>query len=113
MNNSHRKSALSLARSAFSCFLLCTFFSSLTHTALAQELAQEDEGADAGWQRLKQVRETQRENKEALVSEESLGAVTANIHDDTFAGRDMLVYVPTALPAAGQRALLVAWEQRV
>jgi poly(3-hydroxybutyrate) depolymerase len=104
MNNSHRKSALSLARIASSCFLICTFFFTSTHTALAQE----DVGTGSRWQRFKQIRETQRENKEAVVSEESLGAITANIHDDTFDGRDMLVYVPTALPAAGQRALLVA-----
>jgi poly(3-hydroxybutyrate) depolymerase len=104
MNNSHRKSALSLAHIASLCFLLYTFFSTSTHTALAQE----DVGTGSRWQRFKQVRETQRENKEAVVSEESLGAITANIHDDMFDGRDMLVYVPTALPAAGQRALLVA-----
>lgn len=104
MNNSHRKSALSLARSAYLSFLLFTFVSTSTHTALAQE----DVGTGSRWQRFKQVRETQRENKEAVVSEESLGAVTADIHDDRFDGRDMLVYVPTALPAAGQRALLVA-----
>jgi len=43
-----------------------------------------------------------------VVSEESLGAMTANIHDDAFGGREMLVYVPRSLPAAGRRSLLVA-----
>lgn len=60
------------------------------------------------WQRLRQVQEAQRENRQAVVSQESLGAVTANIREDSFGGREMLLYVPSALPPAGQRALLVA-----
>lgn len=103
MNNNHRKSALPLARIVSFCLLfICCSLS--TQTAWSQS----DAGTGSRWQRLKQVWETQRENKEAVVSEESLGAITANIHDDAFDGRDMLVYVPSALPAAGQRTLLVA-----
>lgn len=56
---------------------------------------------------MNKIRETQRRNKEAVVSEESLGAVSANIHGDAFGGREMLVYVPVSLPAAGRRSLLV------
>lgn len=70
--------------------------------------AQETQDRGARLRRLKQVIETQRENRAAVVSEESLGAVTANLHRDSFDGRNMLVYVPSKLPPAGQRGLLVA-----
>ncbi len=53
------------------------------------------------------MQEVQRENRQAVVTQESLGAVTANIREDRFGGRDMLLYVPSVLPPAGQRALLV------
>ncbi|TAK99339.1 MAG: hypothetical protein EPO09_01315, partial [Aquabacterium sp.] len=69
--------------------------------------AQSEQGSGSRWQRFKQMRETQRENKGAVVSEASLGAVQDHLREDRFAGRDMLVYVPAHLPAAGQRALLV------
>jgi poly(3-hydroxybutyrate) depolymerase len=69
---------------------------------------QTDEGAGSRWQRFKQIRETQRANKAAIVSEESLGAKTENTHVETFGGREMLVYTPSVLPTKGQRALLVA-----
>lgn len=73
----------------------------------AQALA--DEGTGSRWQRLKQIREAQLQNKKAVVSEESLGAIAANLLADAYGGRDMLVYVPGSLPATGQqRALLVA-----
>lgn len=70
--------------------------------------AQQDEGHGSRLKRLEQIRETQRENRAAKVSEESLGAVTANTHEDAFGRRDMLVYVPSRLPPEGERALLVA-----
>lgn len=59
------------------------------------------------WQRLRQVQEAQRENRQAVVSQESLGAVTANIREDSFGGREMLLYVPSALPPAGDRKSVV------
>jgi poly(3-hydroxybutyrate) depolymerase len=70
--------------------------------------AQQDEERGGRLKRLRDMLETQRENAAAKVSEESLGAVTANIHKDAHGGRNMLVYVPTRLPAAGERAMLVA-----
>lgn len=70
--------------------------------------AQQDEGHGSRLKRLEQIRESQRENREAKVSEESLGALTANIHEDAFGRRDMLVYVPSRLPPTGERSLLVA-----
>lgn len=103
MNNHYRKPAFHLARIVTFCFLYF-FFSALLQPARAQT----DEGTGSRWQRLKQIRETQRANQETVVSEESLGAMTANIHDDAFGGREMLVYVPLSLPAAGRRSLLVA-----
>jgi polyhydroxybutyrate depolymerase len=69
---------------------------------------QTDEGVGSRWQRFKQIRETQRANKEAVVSEESLGAKAENTRVVEFGGREMLVYVPSTLPPNGQRALLVA-----
>ena len=70
--------------------------------------AQPQEERGARLKRLREVIETQRENKNAKVSEESLGAVAANIRKDAFGGRDMLVYVPAHMPPAGQRSMLVA-----
>jgi len=105
MNNHYRKPTFH-----FAC-LVTFFFLSLFSFALLQPTqaqAQTDEGTGSRWQRLKQIRETQRENKETVVSEESLGAMTANIHEDAFGGREMLIYVPSSLPVAGRRSLLVA-----
>lgn len=81
------------------------FFASLF--VLPPVYGQIGDGFGAHWQRLKEIRETQRENKEAVVSETSLGAKDENMQPDVFAGRDMLVYVPSVLPEKGQRALLV------
>lgn len=103
MNNHYPKLAYLLARIVTFCFPYL-IFSALLQPARAQA----DEGVGSRWQRLKQVQETQRGNKETVVSEESLGAMTANIHDDAFSGREMLVYVPLSLPAIGRRSLLVA-----
>ncbi len=99
MNNHYRKPVLRIV----TFFLLYLFFS-----AVLQAWAQTDEGTEPRWKRLKQIWETQRENKESVVSEESLGAMTANIRDGVFGGREMLVYVPRSLPVAGRRSLLVA-----
>lgn len=70
--------------------------------------AQKTEGRGERLRRLDQIIETQRENRASVVSEESLGAVTVNLHRDSFDGRNMLVYVPSKLPPTGQRGLLVA-----
>lgn len=103
MNNNHRRSVLLLAQIVSFCLL-----SICSSVSIQPAWAQTDAETGSRWQRLKQIRETQRENKKAVVSEESLGAITANIHDDKYDGRDMLLYVPSSLPAAGQRTLLVA-----
>lgn len=58
--------------------------------------------------RLRDMLETQRENSKSKVSQESLGAVSANTHEDKFEQRSMLVYLPTRMPPAGQRSMLVA-----
>jgi len=85
------------------------FFSCILAFSLPQQRqAQADDEVGSQWQRLKQIRETQRRNKEAVVSEESLGALMEHIHDDAFGGREMLVYVPGSLPDPRQRKLLVA-----
>ena len=70
--------------------------------------AQNADEPGSRWQRLRQVQEAQRGNRQATVSQASLGAVTANLREDRFGDRDMLVYVPSVLPPPGQRALLVA-----
>jgi poly(3-hydroxybutyrate) depolymerase len=103
MNNRYQKLRLHLA-SIVIFFFLYFFFFALLQSAQAQM----DEGSGSRWQRFKQIRETQRENKESVVSEESLGALTANIHDDAFGGREMLVYIPSSIPTEGRRSLLVA-----
>ena len=100
MNILYWKSAFKLARIVTFCFL-CIFFYALLQSTRAQT----DEATK--WQRFKQIRETQRANEETVVSQESLGAFVANIQDDSFGGRDMLVYVPSSLPVSGQRSLLV------
>lgn len=71
-------------------------------------LAQQEEGLGARLKRLRDIRETQRENEAAKVSQESLGAVSANNHADAFDGRRIIVYTPTTLPAMGKRSMLVA-----
>lgn len=87
---------------------LACFFYLLASAVPQLTWAQAEQATGARWQRLKQIRETQRENAAATVSETSLGAQTTNTHNDAFGGRDMLVYVPSALPTSGRRALLVA-----
>lgn len=102
MKDRYGNSAFRLALIIPFCFLYLFFFA-----LLQPARAQTNEGTESRWQRLEQIRETQRRNRETVVSEESLGAVTANVHDDAFGGREMLVYVPFSLPAARQRSLLV------
>ena len=61
--------------------------------------------------RLKVFREmiaNKRENDALKVSEEDLGAHSQNVVQDSYAGRDMILYVPTQLPPQGQRAMVVA-----
>ena len=58
--------------------------------------------------RFMQIRRNQAENKADIVSEESLGAHTQNLVEDAYGGRDMILYVPSHLPAAGRRAMVVA-----
>lgn len=103
MNNPYQKSAFGRAR-ALTVGFFCLVFIVLTQPAQAQT----EQGGGSRWQRLKQIRESQRENQETVVSEESLGATTANIHYDAYGGRGMLVYIPRSLPATGKRSMLVA-----
>lgn len=78
--------------------------------ASARDDGSSQDGASR-WQRLRrlnEIRRTQEENQAAVVSEESLGAHTENIVKDAYGGRDMILYVPSRLPAAGKRAMVVA-----
>lgn len=59
-------------------------------------------------QRLRDLVATQRENRAALVSEDAAGVVAVNLHEESFQGRRVLLYVPSGLPPFGQRSLLVA-----
>jgi poly(3-hydroxybutyrate) depolymerase len=59
-------------------------------------------------QRLMEIRRIQKENKADVVSKESLGAHTKNIVKDVYGGRGMILYVPSHLPEAGQRSMVVA-----
>jgi poly(3-hydroxybutyrate) depolymerase len=87
--------------------LLC--YLSLCLSALQQRAwGQTDEETASRWQRFKQIGETLRANRAAIVSEESLGAKAANTRAHTFGGREILVYVPSSFPTKVQRALLVA-----
>jgi len=70
--------------------------------------AQQEEGRGSRLKQLRDIIETQRENAKAKVSQESLGAVSANIHADSIGGRNLLVYLPTNLPPAGKRSMIVA-----
>jgi polyhydroxybutyrate depolymerase len=58
--------------------------------------------------RFMEIRRNQEENKADIISEESLGAHTENIVKDAYGGRDMILYVPSHLPEAGQRSMVVA-----
>ncbi|MCG6932810.1 MAG: hypothetical protein LJE57_04150 [Gallionella sp.] len=61
--------------------------------------------------RLKILREmiaNKRENDALKVSEEDLGAHSQNVVQDSYAGRDMILYVPSRLPRPGQRGMVVA-----
>jgi polyhydroxybutyrate depolymerase len=58
--------------------------------------------------RFMEIRRNQEENKADIVSEESLGAHSENIVKDAYGGRDMILYVPSHLPEAGQRSMVVA-----
>lgn len=69
---------------------------------------QQEEESGGRVKRLRDMLETQRENKKSKVSQESLGAVAANTREDSFNERKMLVYLPTRMPPAGQRSMLVA-----
>lgn len=86
-------------------FCLCPLFLCLLAPPAAWGQTNE---AGSRWQRFREMRETQRENRESTVSEESLGARPENTRTDEFGGRDMLVYLPSTLPPKGQRSLLVA-----
>jgi polyhydroxybutyrate depolymerase len=55
-----------------------------------------------------QIRWNQRETKADMVSEESLGTHTENVVKDFYGDRDMILYVPSHLPEAGQRSMVVA-----
>jgi polyhydroxybutyrate depolymerase len=86
-----------------------------TVSLLSLPLLAQDNGSSQGsmsrWQRLRrflEIRRNQEENKADVVSEESLGAHTENIVKDTYGGRDMFLYVPSHLPEAGQRSMVVA-----
>jgi polyhydroxybutyrate depolymerase len=57
---------------------------------------------------FKEIRRNQKENGADIVSEESLGARTENIVKDAYGDRDMILYVPSHLPEAGQRSMVVA-----
>ena len=58
--------------------------------------------------RFMEIRRNQAENKADIVSEESLGAHTQNLVEDAYGGRDMILYVPSHLPEAGRRSMVVA-----
>lgn len=77
--------------------------------AYADDRGTNDEGGSGS--RLKVFREmmaNKRENDALRVSEEDLGAHTQNVLQDSYAGRDMILYVPSRLPPPGQRAMVVA-----
>lgn len=76
--------------------------------AAPHAFAQQEEGFGARLKRLRDIRETQRENEAATVSQESLGAVSANNHTDAFDGRRIIVYTPTNMPEMGKRPMIVA-----
>jgi poly(3-hydroxybutyrate) depolymerase len=69
------------------------------------------EDSDVPGHRLKALREmmaNKRENDALKVSEEDLGAHTQNVAQDSFDGRDMILYMPSQLPPKGQRRMVVA-----
>jgi hypothetical protein len=58
--------------------------------------------------RFTDIRRKQRENYADIASEESPGAHAKNVVKDAYGGRDMILYVPSHLPKAGRRSLVVA-----
>lgn len=59
-------------------------------------------------QAFREMMANKRENDALKVSEEELGAHTQNVVRDSYAGRDMILYVPSRLPPQGQRGMVVA-----
>ena len=70
--------------------------------------AQDPDGPGHRLQTLREMRANKRENDALKVSEEALGAHSQNVVQDRFNGRDLILYVPSRLPPAGQRGMVVA-----
>ncbi|HMK42673.1 MAG TPA: prolyl oligopeptidase family serine peptidase [Dissulfurispiraceae bacterium] len=59
-------------------------------------------------QKIERINGDQKRNEAALVSEQSLAAYLGNIVTDVYGGRELIIYMPSLLPPAGQRAMVVA-----
>ena len=70
--------------------------------------AQDSSGPGHRLQALREVKAKKRENDALKVSEEDLGAHSQSVVQDSFNGRDMLLYIPVHLPPQGQRGMVVA-----
>jgi len=70
--------------------------------------AEDSGGFGSRLQAFREMMANKRANDALKVSEEDLGAHTQNVVRDSFDGRDMILYVPSRLPPAGQRGMVVA-----
>jgi poly(3-hydroxybutyrate) depolymerase len=94
----------------YSPFMCLAFVAILSLPACAQD-------AERPGHRLQTLREMLANKKENEaheaheaheVSEEALGAHSQNVAQDSFDGRDMILYIPSRLPPPGQRGMVVA-----
>ncbi len=91
----------------------CSLYSPAICVALAAMLslpayAQDSDGPGHRLQALREMMANKRGNAALKVGEEDLGAHSENVGQDSFHGRDMILYVPSHLPPQGQRSMVVA-----
>jgi poly(3-hydroxybutyrate) depolymerase len=70
--------------------------------------ADEANGFGSRFKAFREMMANKRENDALKVSEEDLGAHSQNVVQDSYGGRDMILYVPSRLPPPGQRGMVVA-----
>jgi len=70
--------------------------------------ADETNGFGSRFKAFREMMANKRENDALKVSEEDLGAHSQNVVQDSYGGRDMILYVPSRLPPPGQRGMVVA-----
>lgn len=88
---------------------LMTFqFLPMIAPSVTNAVQQESESQLPLLQRFRTLRKNRRTNELQAQAERNLGAFPENIVMDTYKGRNIILYVPSHLPPAGQRSLVIA-----